>query len=195
MSKHISRRNALGAGLAADASLIGGLHLRGNDKKKPSFPWKYYALDPKSTSGRAYNNYFKGGCMYGVFEAITAQVAEKLGKPYTDFPFQMSTYGGGGVAGWGTLCGTCNGAAMAIVHKCDELIAQDKADKGEIIPGTGLVPADIRFVRAKANKCYLEQYNFTSSTSRSARMTQSGYDYGSSLSVNPQVSGGHRALT
>jgi hypothetical protein len=57
--------------------------------------------------------------MYGVFAAIAGQVAAISGKPYCDFPFEMSSYGGGGVSGWGTLCGTCNGAAMAIAmfHK------------------------------------------------------------------------------
>ena len=88
-----------------------------------------------------------------------------------------------------------NGAALAISHKCDELIARDKVDKGEVIPGTGLVPADIRLVRAKSNEIYLDQYNLTSRKSRGSSMTQTGYDYGSSLSVNPQMSGGHIALT
>jgi hypothetical protein len=52
--------------------------------------------------------------MFGVFEAVAGSVADQLGLPYTEFPFALSAYGGGGVASWGTLCGTCNGAAMAI---------------------------------------------------------------------------------
>ena len=52
--------------------------------------------------------------MYAVVEAVAGQVAEGLGDPYTHFPFKLSTYGGGGVSAWGTLCGTCNGAAMAL---------------------------------------------------------------------------------
>jgi hypothetical protein len=51
--------------------------------------------------------------MYGTFEAIAGQVAEKLGAPYTGFPFAMFAYGAGGVHGWATLCGTLNGAAAA----------------------------------------------------------------------------------
>jgi len=120
MKETYSRREVLGMGALAGAALLGtGVRaLSGETKTEPAgksaFPWEYKALDVKETQARAYANYFEGGCMFGVFEAVAAQVAEKLGKPYTDFPFELSTYGGGGVALWGTLCGTCNGAAMAM---------------------------------------------------------------------------------
>jgi len=120
MKETFSRREVLGMGALAGAALLGtGVRaLSGETKTEPAgksgFPWDYKALDVKETQARAYTNYFEGGCMFGVFEAVAAQVAEKLGKPYTDFPFELSTYAGGGVALWGTLCGTCNGAAMAI---------------------------------------------------------------------------------
>lgn len=115
MKESFSRREVLGLGAAAGAALFGvGMATDKPMPKSSTFPWKYHQLDVKKIQERAYMNYFKGGCMFGVFEAIAAPVAEKLGKPYTDFPFQLSTYGGGGVALWGTLCGTCNGAAMAI---------------------------------------------------------------------------------
>jgi hypothetical protein len=39
---------------------------------------------------------------------------EKLGSPYDTFPLEMATYGGGGVAMWGSICGACNGAAFAV---------------------------------------------------------------------------------
>ena len=51
--------------------------------------------------------------MFGVLAPIVHGVAARLGPPYTAFPFAMFTYGAGGVAGWGTLCGTLNGAAAA----------------------------------------------------------------------------------
>jgi hypothetical protein len=119
MRKKFSRREALGLGVVAgSAAIIGAC----SDKKKEIqavYPWKYKPLNVRETKERAYKNYFKGGCMYAVFEAIAGQVAAFLGKPYTGFPFEMSTYGGAGVVGWGTLCGTCNGAAMAVAmfHK------------------------------------------------------------------------------
>lgn len=123
MKKTFSRREVLGMGALAGAAILGtGLNaVSAGQEAKPEtaaadavFPWPYKTLDVNATKARAYRNYFKGGCMYGVFEAIAAQVAEQLGKPYTGFPFALSTYGGGGVALWGTLCGTCNGAAMAV---------------------------------------------------------------------------------
>jgi hypothetical protein len=52
--------------------------------------------------------------MYGTFEAIVGPVAEQLGSPYKDFPFMMFKYGGGGIKGWGTICGALNGAAAAM---------------------------------------------------------------------------------
>lgn len=121
MKETYSRREVLGMSALAGAALLGtGLkaitaaETATAGKSGFPFPWEYKALNVDETRKRAYENYFKGGCMYGVFEAVAAGAAEKLGKPYTDFPFQLSTYGGGGIALWGTLCGTCNGAAMAI---------------------------------------------------------------------------------
>jgi hypothetical protein len=116
MSRSLSRRELVGLGAVTGAALIGpfagatGLA----SAPSPAFPWEYRALDVERTRRRAYDSFSKGGCMYGVFEAIAGQAAEALGPPYTDFPFALSSYGGGGVAQWGTLCGTCNGAAMAI---------------------------------------------------------------------------------
>lgn len=120
MSTDVSRRNVLkSAGIAAGAAVVGG-GLVGTavmptvEAKKSEFPWPYKKVKTKKVADRGYANYFVAGCMYGVFEAVAGEVADKLGKPYTDFPFAMSSYGGGGIASWGSTCGTCNGAAMAI---------------------------------------------------------------------------------
>jgi hypothetical protein len=77
-------------------------------------PWPFKPLDPEAVGQRAYQGYWKNHCMYGTFEAIVGTVVEKLGAPYTDFPFDMFFYGVGGVHGWGTLCGSLNGCAAAI---------------------------------------------------------------------------------
>jgi hypothetical protein len=118
MKNRMMRREFLGTGCTAAAFCIGagteaGWMQSGNASALP-FPWKYSTLNVNAVKQRAYNGYFKAGCMYGVFEAIAGSAAEALGKPYTDFPFMLSSYGGGGVASYGSLCGTCNGAAMAI---------------------------------------------------------------------------------
>lgn len=52
--------------------------------------------------------------MYGVFKGIVWQLAERYGEPYRSFPCGMMTYGAGGVASWGSLCGALNGAAAVI---------------------------------------------------------------------------------
>jgi hypothetical protein len=77
-------------------------------------PLPYVKLDPARVGDLAYRNTYRGGCMYGVFGAIVDALAEQVGEPFVSYPTTVTRYGGGGVAGWGTLCGTLNGAAMGI---------------------------------------------------------------------------------
>jgi len=120
MNQIISRRAIITGGTTTGAALLGAYAgaNAGLASSEPSalsdLPWPYQKLDPELTRSRAYGAFFKGGCMYAVVEAVAGQVAEGLGDPYIHFPFKLSTYGGGGVSAWGTLCGTCNGAAMAL---------------------------------------------------------------------------------
>jgi hypothetical protein len=120
MNRTISRRAIITGGTTTGAALLGAYAgasagLAADDASPLSqLPWPYQKLDPEGTRSRAYGAFFEGGCMYAVVEAVAGQVAEGLGDPYTRFPFKLSTYGGGGVSAWGTLCGTCNGAAMAL---------------------------------------------------------------------------------
>jgi len=76
--------------------------------------WKYSQLDPDSTAAEAYRLHADGGCMYGVFGAVVAGLAGKLGEPFRSFPLHMMRYGRGGVGGWGSLCGALNGGAAVI---------------------------------------------------------------------------------
>ena len=59
------------------------------------------------------------GCAFGTFNAIIGQLAQVVGAPYTTIPTQMMDWAGAGVVGFGTLCGTLNGAAAAIGLVCD----------------------------------------------------------------------------
>ncbi len=77
-------------------------------------PWPYRPLDGEAAAQQAFLTYSRGGCMLAVFDPLVRGVAERLGAPYTAFPFGMFTYGAAGVAGWGTLCGALNGAAAAL---------------------------------------------------------------------------------
>jgi len=174
MGKKISRRQVLGLGTAAaGGALIGGCNPK-KPETQPLYPWEYKTLNVTETRELAYKYYSKGGCMYGVFAAIAGQVADRLGKPYSDFPFEMSSYGGGGVAAWGTLCGTCNGAAMAaaMFHK-GAVRAQLIAEVYTWYETTGLpvfVPAEpakekkdmrIKPSRAKSTLCHISITRWT----------------------------------
>lgn len=76
--------------------------------------WLYTHLDPATTAELAYEDYPNGSCMYGVFNSIVSQLAEKIGEPFASFPTKMMKYGHGGVNGSGTICGALNGAAALI---------------------------------------------------------------------------------
>lgn len=85
-----------------------------HEQGPPPLPWPYKKLDPDSIAERAYKGYFSHHCMYASFEAIIGELADQVGRPFSSFPFVMMEYGAGGVNGWGSLCGTLNGAAAAI---------------------------------------------------------------------------------
>ena len=82
--------------------------------RKHDFPWAYRELEPDITAQRAYHIYEKGYCMYAVFASVVLQLAKERGEPYGSFPVDMMRYGGGGTAGWGSLCGALNGSAALI---------------------------------------------------------------------------------
>jgi hypothetical protein len=115
MSEKITRRNVLRMGAAAGTAALAG-YVAGTPAKaaEATYPWPYKAHNANAAAKTAYENYYVGGCMYAVFTAIAKTVADKLGAPYTDFPWDFSKYGGGGIKLWGTICGTLNGAAAAI---------------------------------------------------------------------------------
>lgn len=118
--KTISRRQVLGplgivAGSYALSSCLSNNSSSSHEsKQKSTFPWEYAELDPDLTAERAYSDCPKGHCMYGVFNPVISQLAERKGEPYSSFPVEMMRYGAGGAAGWGSLCGALNGAAALI---------------------------------------------------------------------------------
>lgn len=81
-----------------------------------------------------------------------------------------------------------NGAALGVSETCYWLISEEKKNKQEVIPGTGLVPCDIREARELSNQNFIDAvFKVNEATSRSTEYSKEGYDFGSKLSVNPQV--------
>ncbi|MHB0916015.1 MAG: C-GCAxxG-C-C family (seleno)protein [Thermoleophilia bacterium] len=87
------------------------------------WPWPYEKLDQEESAALAYSNWYEKFCCYAVASAILVPLQEKIGMPYTHFPVESTKWGHGGAVGWGTLCGTLNGAGIAI-----GLIAGDEGE-------------------------------------------------------------------
>jgi len=118
----IARRAFLAqSGLVATGVGVGAVGLNtvndakaGDKENTPSWPWPYKELDVELVRKRGHQYYYKGGCMYGASGGLLSVLREEIGQPYTDFPHDMMRYGGGGIAGWGTVCGSLNGACAMI---------------------------------------------------------------------------------
>jgi len=101
-----------GAGVAGAAAVE--RKREGEARRLRTVPWPFARLEPDAIAVRAFEGYARGECMYGAFEALAGSIAERLGPPFTSFPFDLMRYGAGGIEGWGTICGALNGAAAAM---------------------------------------------------------------------------------
>lgn len=107
-------------GAAAGAA---GLNLLLNNKayadeknsKSSSWPYPYVALDPEEARDAAHTAYYNGKfCAAGVLTGIVQLLRREIGDPWTGFPTEVMLFGKGGGVGWGSLCGTLNGAGALI---------------------------------------------------------------------------------
>ncbi|MHC4573876.1 MAG: C-GCAxxG-C-C family (seleno)protein [Planctomycetota bacterium] len=120
--KRLTRREVFGSIGIAGASFVLSSCLGEQSKQAvvspagegPKFPWPYARLDPDYTAERVYYSTYRKGCMHNVFKSIVSQLADVIGQPYRFFPFEMMSYGSGGISGWGGPCGSLNGAAAVI---------------------------------------------------------------------------------
>jgi len=92
-----------------------------------NYPWAYKSLDAAAAAQRGYDIFWERHCMAGPFEAIVAALGDQLGEPYSSFPFEMFKAGAGGLQ-VSSVCGTCNGSAMAI-----GLFVEDGAARSALI--------------------------------------------------------------
>jgi len=90
-----------------------------------------------------------------------------------------------------------NGAALGVAQSCRNIIENEEKNKEVIIPGTGLVAADIRLVRSSANDRYIndEHGDVRPGRRSTTYYDRSGHDFGSKLSVNPQINSNQYAIS
>jgi hypothetical protein len=120
--KDFSRRKFLLASTAGVGCLLGAGKLAGSIggstkevyQSTPPLPWSLgsYRFDVAEVKKRAYENFYKYECMGGVICTFLQILSENIGYPFNTLPLDMFRYGGGGVAGWGTICGSLNGGSQ-----------------------------------------------------------------------------------
>ncbi len=74
------------------------------------WPWPYVKLDPTETAELAYKEWYRLFCGGAVISSVFSQLRKKVGAPYTYFPIEGFIFAEGGIAGWGTICGSLLGA-------------------------------------------------------------------------------------
>jgi len=89
-----------------------------------------------------------------------------------------------------------NGAALGVAQSCRNILDTEVKSKEVIIPGTALVATDIRLVRSSANEQYInnEHSDVTTGRRSTTYYDRSGHDFGSKLSVNPQINRNQYAI-
>jgi hypothetical protein len=124
----IIRAGTFTAGAAIASAGVPELVSKAEAKRPAKHPWGYTKLDPKEVGQIAYDNWYKNFCCYAVASGILIPLQKKIGEPYTLFPLESTVWGHGGAVGWGTLCGSLNGAGIAtglIAGKDGEKIIND----------------------------------------------------------------------
>lgn len=97
------------------------------------WPWPYEKLDPDKTAELAYAEWYRVFCGAAVMSSVFSQLAEKLGEPYKSFPVDAFVFLEGGVAGWGTICGSNAGANIVSNLIIGPRIAGPECENGAVI--------------------------------------------------------------
>lgn len=111
----IGAGGTLATGVLAAGTAGGLLKAPAAQAMAPVIPWPYKKLDPEVVRKRAYQAYPFGGCMLSAAKGMLDTLVEEVGYPWDLVPTEMFRYGGSGAIGWGTLCGSLNGA-LAVMN-------------------------------------------------------------------------------
>lgn len=149
MNEKLTRRNLIGrAGLALGGAVtLGALQGCGSDSSsststdtqttaKPQvadFPYEKhlsadYQLAPAAVREAAYHAYYAGGCCHGAYSALVGHLAQTAGAPFDLLPLDFGKFGGGGIANYGSICGSALGSILVI-----NMIVADAAARSALI--------------------------------------------------------------
>ncbi len=73
-----------------------------------------YQLDPAAIREAAYHLYYAGGCCHGSYRGLLEHLATTIGAPFKLLPLDFGMFGGGGIAGYGSMCGSLLGSILII---------------------------------------------------------------------------------
>lgn len=133
MKKELTRRDLLGrAGLALGGAVsLGVLNAcdTSSDTSTPppppaqpqvnQTPYRQflptgYQLDAAAVKQAAYDGYYAGGCCHGAYNGLMKHLADTVGAPFDQLPLDFGMFGGGGIAGYGSICGAVLGGVLTI---------------------------------------------------------------------------------
>jgi hypothetical protein len=97
------------------------------------WPWPYVKLDPQKTAEIAYSEWYRVFCGAAVINSVFSQLREKVGEPYKSFPVDSFVFLEGGMAGWGTVCGSNAGANIVSNVIIGPRIAGPECEHGHTI--------------------------------------------------------------
>lgn len=84
-----------------------------------NFPYEQYLpanyqLDAAAIREAAYHLYYAGGCCHGAYRGLLEHLATTAGAPFNLLPLDFGMFGGGGIAGYGSICGSLLGGILII---------------------------------------------------------------------------------
>ena len=119
MSENSMSRRKFLLGTGAVLGLAGATAIVGpalNASAAPTgLPWAYKTggLDAAACARRSYEIYYEKGCAEATWFSIVEALAADQASTWGTLPYGVFQYGGGGIGGWGTICGTVNGSIAA----------------------------------------------------------------------------------